>query len=262
MKWLLALACTGCQVIFPLAQDPPASRCPIATPGADEDGDGFEDALDNCPANPQTDQADEDGDGVGDLCDLHPDTPDRSCFFGFNDPAELELLTKLSEDWQIANGSLIQPVAKPRDGVAIEEQFNTGTVRVIGRSLSDAAGLVASRVGAVISGTDLTSDAHGIICGIEHKVGPQQPPGMFLLDLDDLFGGKTVDLEESDERIVISLTVAAPDNNKPTCLASTGIQGEELVLDGFAANLVGQAAIFVEQGTVEIESIQAIGALQ
>ena len=262
MKWLLALACTGCQVIFPLEEDPPVSRCPIATPGADEDDDGFEDALDNCPSLSQADQADEDGDGVGDICDLHPSTPDRSCFFGFNDSAELELLTKLSEDWQIANGSLIQPVSKNRDGVAIEEQFNTGIVIVTARGLSDAV-FSASRLGAVISGTELTSgEPHGIVCGIEHKVGPMMPPGMFLLDLENLLGTKAIDVEEGDDRIFISLTVAAENNNKPRCSADTGAQGEVLVLEDFASNLDGQAAVFVENGTVEIESIQAIGTVQ
>ena len=35
----------------------------------DTDGDGFPDALDNCPAAPNADQLDTDGDGLGDECD-------------------------------------------------------------------------------------------------------------------------------------------------------------------------------------------------
>lgn len=36
---------------------------------ADQDGDGFADANDNCPSNHNTDQADIDNDGKGDVCD-------------------------------------------------------------------------------------------------------------------------------------------------------------------------------------------------
>ena len=35
----------------------------------DDDGDGFDDVLDNCPAAPNPDQADLDGDAIGDVCD-------------------------------------------------------------------------------------------------------------------------------------------------------------------------------------------------
>ena len=41
-------------------------------PCEDEDGDGVEDALDNCPAQPNAEQADGDLDGVGDACDNCP----------------------------------------------------------------------------------------------------------------------------------------------------------------------------------------------
>ncbi|NGX17724.1 thrombospondin type 3 repeat-containing protein [Wenzhouxiangella sp. XN24] len=40
-----------------------------AVDGDDEDGDGVGLAVDNCPADPNTNQSDVDGDGVGDACD-------------------------------------------------------------------------------------------------------------------------------------------------------------------------------------------------
>ena len=39
---------------------------------ADADGDGVEDASDNCPATANADQADSDGDAAGDVCDAFP----------------------------------------------------------------------------------------------------------------------------------------------------------------------------------------------
>jgi formylglycine-generating enzyme len=51
-----------------------SDNCPI-TPNIDQidaDGDGFGDACDNCPTAPNADQADGDGDTVGDACDQCP----------------------------------------------------------------------------------------------------------------------------------------------------------------------------------------------
>jgi len=41
----------------------------------DQDGDGVDDPLDNCPAVPNPDQSDSDGNGVGDNCDPWADVP-------------------------------------------------------------------------------------------------------------------------------------------------------------------------------------------
>ncbi len=44
----------------------------------DSDGDGIGDAVDNCPAIPNSGQQDGDGDGVGNVCDNCPNTPNLS----------------------------------------------------------------------------------------------------------------------------------------------------------------------------------------
>ena len=48
------------------------------TVGHDEDGDGVDDACDNCPHVANADQVDSDGDGVGDACDPYPASPTES----------------------------------------------------------------------------------------------------------------------------------------------------------------------------------------
>jgi hypothetical protein len=45
--------------------------------GADADGDGVLDAVDNCPANANPGQEDADGDGIGDVCDAMPNDFDN-----------------------------------------------------------------------------------------------------------------------------------------------------------------------------------------
>lgn len=53
--------------LFPWDQDP--------TGNPDDDGDGIDDRVDNCPVVPNPAQADLDGDGVGDVCDLDYEVP-------------------------------------------------------------------------------------------------------------------------------------------------------------------------------------------
>ena len=47
-------------------------------PPPDSDGDGIEDAVDNCPTTANPEQEDEDGDGVGDSCDNCPSNANAS----------------------------------------------------------------------------------------------------------------------------------------------------------------------------------------
>jgi lysophospholipase L1-like esterase len=61
-----------------------ADRCDasfVDGPGADEDGDGIENAEDDCPSQPDANQLDEDENGIGDACDPS---------LGFNPAEELK----------------------------------------------------------------------------------------------------------------------------------------------------------------------------
>jgi hypothetical protein len=68
------LAVASCGSVFDLehVNDPPPCESPMFH---DEDGDGFDDACDVCPAFADARQADRDHDGVGDVCDPSPETP-------------------------------------------------------------------------------------------------------------------------------------------------------------------------------------------
>src|SRR5262249_15412350 len=61
----------------------------LAPPGADSDGDGVPDSIDNCPTTANPDQSDRDGNGVGDACQMAPpDGGAPTCGDGRVDPGE------------------------------------------------------------------------------------------------------------------------------------------------------------------------------
>jgi hypothetical protein len=67
MRWVLLLACAGCNQVLGLGNV--AER---DAPPSDRDRDGVSDELDNCPDVPNPDQSDLDKDGRGDVCDNCP----------------------------------------------------------------------------------------------------------------------------------------------------------------------------------------------
>ena len=74
----------------------PRNQGPGPDIGADEfsdvDGDGIDDASDNCPAISNPGQEDADGDGIGDPCDPTPDPPSTEAG---TPPADTELILEL-----------------------------------------------------------------------------------------------------------------------------------------------------------------------
>ena len=113
---------------------------------ADEDGDGIDDAIDNCIAVSNPDQRDHDGDGRGDQCDLCPhlastSDPDgdgdgvgdacdprpssagdrRVLWEGFYDANAVDTWTQggAAANWVVLNGAVQQPAFSPGDRVLL-----------------------------------------------------------------------------------------------------------------------------------------------
>lgn len=79
-----AVMLAGCRIHF---DDVPADAvvvaidAPVTLANHDEDGDGRDDAIDNCPHVANVDQQNSDGDGVGDACDPSGTTTETIAFF-------------------------------------------------------------------------------------------------------------------------------------------------------------------------------------
>jgi hypothetical protein len=114
VRWvLIALLCACGRIGFRAVPDATFDAAVVAV-GHDEDGDGVDDALDDCPfiADPQ--QLDSDGDGVGDPCDPEPTNPRQhlGLFAPLTDGsvcAHFEgagvTFTQTADDWQFVGGA-------------------------------------------------------------------------------------------------------------------------------------------------------------
>jgi uncharacterized repeat protein (TIGR03803 family) len=111
--------------------------------GIDTDGDGLEDALDNCPLVSNADQADTDNDGIGDACDTPEDTavpsvtvlsPNGGEILYSGSPFTITwtasddvAVTDIDLDYSLNNGSSWTPIAacQNRPGAATSCVWNT-----------------------------------------------------------------------------------------------------------------------------------------
>jgi hypothetical protein len=91
----------------------------VVATGHDEDGDGIDDAFDNCPADSNPGQEDADGDQVGDLCDPHPGLAiDRIRYFASLDTFDSPPWDLINGGWSQANSSVTESML-PGGGLAV-----------------------------------------------------------------------------------------------------------------------------------------------
>jgi hypothetical protein len=79
----------------------------------DEDGDGIDDSVDNCPATPNPTQANSDRDGLGDACDVHAGRPDRIVQFTSFDDSLGAWTPGGPIEWGIADSAVTSPPYVP-----------------------------------------------------------------------------------------------------------------------------------------------------
>lgn len=151
-RWVLPLALCGCTEVFGVHHvDPPPDA---ALAHHDEDGDSVDDALDNCPADPNRDQADADGDGVGDACDPHPGIADHLAYFD-------SLQTFLPGTWASVAGTWEDV------GDAVRESETTGNELALltfgGQFHDPTVEIVLTAVGPVDAGAYLVTGGSGAL---------------------------------------------------------------------------------------------------
>jgi len=113
----ILLALGGCDAVFQLERgelpdaapiDAPPPPIDVALANHDEDDDGVDDAIDNCPGRANADQTDGDGDNVGLVCDPNPSHPiDRLRYFSRLD--SLAGWSALSGQWYVEGDTVRVP---------------------------------------------------------------------------------------------------------------------------------------------------------
>ncbi len=124
ITWVVMM--TGCNSIFGLDE----TRAVLDAPHVDRDGDGFDDADDNCPDVSNPEQHDDDGDDVGDRCDncpldANPDQRDEGDRDGLGDVCDPHPIN--GTDCLVLFDSFRDPMAFDQHWTRFVDTGSTGT---------------------------------------------------------------------------------------------------------------------------------------
>ena len=173
---VLLVAATGCNQVYGLEQTMLADGFVDALDLNDEDGDGLNNSLDNCPGITNGNQADADGDHVGDVCDINMTNPiDRiAATYFFNDPPNDAKRFASATGWEFRSGDAakLNPVG-PATLYAQLVPDGAGVVIEVGMSAADWQPMLSTSVGIVVEG------AGGAQCWLEDNDRMYDETGLF-----------------------------------------------------------------------------------
>jgi hypothetical protein len=198
----------------------------------DEDGDGFMDGCDNCPADFNPQQEDQDGDLVGNACDPHKTQPiDRIVYFeGFGTPS-ISGWTTIGSGWQVdpsGKGTFDQPMSDV-ELATFGTNFLDVTVEVHADALDNPVGPIVAQAGvyASSSGQQGNVNPSGLECAVEKQAGVDT---MILSNRGTGSFASSAITGVGAYRIFLSTNVGGV----PTCSVERGTQSTPLSLTSVA----------------------------
>ena len=242
---LLVLSCAACDGSPAIVGDAPLPL-PCTPAGTDEDGDGIDDACDNCPADANAAQENGDGDELGDACDPDPvhAREHLALFDGFTGASRWRAT---GTAWTIADSALLPPSAPGTHGYVHENVFTNATIVVHLRELATTAGSITI-VGDVVRHPD-----DGITCAI-------------VVAADDDVLAVEYDPYEGPPTTRTQLFAASADPTRLELQTHTGLCRAQT--SGLVATVthpearlgtIGDVGLQVQDATVIIDSVMVIG---
>jgi len=251
IAWLVPACDTVLGLRVPLSADAPHDAIQLAH--HDEDGDTIDDALDNCPADPNPLQEDSDGDGVGDACDPHPTLPiDRIRYF---DPLQsFARWTQVSGTWAALNDGVTQTSAASSTRQSAVLQLDPApvdpTVEVIVTSIAPSGGEAGAYLvtGGVSDGTLCIVAVAGALFAQDYQA--PNPTAQTAVPFTDAVEPIRIVLQASVES---SGAPAGP----PQCIAraADATSSTTVTIATDPAILAGQPGLFTFDGAARFDSV-------
>jgi hypothetical protein len=249
----------GCDLIFELSA-PATHPCDSVALSHDEDGDGFDDSCDRCPAINDPVDPDGDGDGVGDRCDPKPDVAceRRQLFEGFGSLPE-NLVT--TDDWGHLGDDLEQPDSSSTTATAhyptlqfTNARFRASVTIVSFDELEEVSDFLIGSGGTVAA----DEPSSGYACSLHRDLLPSRTITVRLLDEgpDSLIGFGNFSGNEINNTFTFELANTADGTLECTV---EGPQGKGTVMKvGANPMATGEIFLFADDVNARVHWIEVL----